>query len=776
MAAVSVDTDVAAIGVSRDGVNGGYRGSRERGGYNGYNGRGRGGRSRGRGGRGRGRGGYGNNYNNNNNNNNQQQQSNNNKTNSSNSSSSATSNNNNNNNNNINNNDINNNYDYHDKSDIQCYTCGKWGHYARSCWYSGKKARNESYSAIVDDQVQESQSHPPSSSSHGEIEHGVGNDDYYDDSGLSCMGAGVNVRDLKNTWILDSGATSHHTGNRQLLTNIRKLEEKYKTMTGDGGAVYDQVGESIVYANEDEFKLVDVIYVPTFKVNLISVSKLTEKGCKVSYDSEEAVVMRNGQVIFTAVKENNLYIVKIDKNKTYSENTVTHAFLSDNNVGGGVVSEEDESEISKQTKQKEKYMKELKVFHSKYGHVSYMRLMNIIINNSVDGVSDEFKNKVLLRECVNELTKNECRGCLLGKMSRLRMKGVVDNKVTKQMDMWVVDVMGPMKVETMDGHKYVLVIIDVFTRYLFVKLMKTKGEATTHLLNQIRLSQTQTEMKLKQLHSDGGKELVNGEVSEFLSNNGTNHTQTTPHTPQHNGIVERANRTILEMAKAMLFHCDGYVPLWGEAVMMSAYLLRMSLTSVNERCTPMELWSQSRPSVNHLHVFGCNVYYHIHKVNRDGKLDKHARPAIFIGYDDDNNTYYKVYDADENKFLITRDILFYDNSFTEMKKLKDEVKAHRQSDRLNDDDALPDVLTDEMIQQLFHTDQTTPMTHTNVLNESNASAQIDAHPATNSSVVTSPLMSPSKQNNNQLASRGGRMSKNSNMNRISNDTHERRNV
>jgi len=242
MAAVSVDTDVAAIGVSRDGVNGGYRGSRGRGGYNGYNGRGRGGRGRGRGGRGRGRGGYGNNYNNNNNNNNQQQQSNNNQTNSSNSSSSATSNNNNNNNNNINNNDINNNYDYHDKSDIQCYTCGKWGHYARSCWYSGKKARNESYSAIVDDQVQESQSHPLSSSSHGEIEHGVGNDDYYDDSGLSCMGAGVNVRDLKNTWILDSGATSHHTGNRQLLTEIRKLEEKYKTMTGDGGAVYDQVG------------------------------------------------------------------------------------------------------------------------------------------------------------------------------------------------------------------------------------------------------------------------------------------------------------------------------------------------------------------------------------------------------------------------------------------------------------------------------------------------------------------------------------------------------
>ena len=57
------------------------------------------------------------------------------------------------------------------------------------------------------------------------------------------------------------------------------------------------------------------------------------------------------------------------------------------------------------------------------------------------------------------------------------------------------------------GHKYVLVIVDVFTRLVYVSLMKTKGETATLLQNRIKLCQTQTNEKLKRLHSDGGKEI-----------------------------------------------------------------------------------------------------------------------------------------------------------------------------------------------------------------------------------------------------------------------------
>jgi len=304
------------------------------------------------------------------------------------------------------------------------------------------------------------------------------------------------------------------------------------------------------------------------------------------------------------------------------------------------------------------------------------------------------------------------------------------------MDLWVVDVMGPMKVETIEGHKYVLVMIDVFTRYIFVSLLRTKGEAATHLLNRIRLCQTQTGEKLKRLHSDGGKEFLNREVNEFLNSNGTAQSHTTPHTPQHNGIVERANRTIMDMAKSMMFHCDAYVPFWGEAVLVSAYLLRMSLAGASATCTPTELWSQSRPSMKHLHVFGCNAYYHVHKNNRDGKLDEHAKIAIFVGYDETNNTYYRLYDVNMNKCVISRDVKFYDRSFTEMKKMKEEC-VHRNRMRLNDDDALPDVLTDEMLQQLFPTDQVSH--HDDDMNV--GSVGVSNQPSTSNSVVSPPLVS-----------------------------------
>ena len=82
--------------------------------------------------------------------------------------------------------------------------------------------------------------------------------------------------------------------------------------------------------------------------------------------------------------------------------------------------------------------------------------------------------------------------------------------------MWAVDVMGPMKTETMDGHKFVLVIVDVYTRLLFVQLMNTKGEAASRILNKIKLCQTQTSKKLKRLHSDGGREIINNEMTIFL--------------------------------------------------------------------------------------------------------------------------------------------------------------------------------------------------------------------------------------------------------------------
>jgi len=297
-----------------------------------------------------------------------------------------------------------------------------------------------------------------------------------------------------------------------------------------------------------------------------------------------------------------------------------------------------------------------------------------------------------------------------------------------------------MRVESIGGNKYILVVIDVFTRYPMISLLKTKGEATKTLIELIKRLQTQREKTLKRLHSDGGKEFVNSELSKFLREQGTDHSTTTTHTPQHNGIVERANRTIMEMIRSMLFHSNAYLKLWGEAANVTAHLLSRSLTSASKTKSPMELWEE-KPSIRHLRVFGCDAYYHIHKNERKGKMSGQAKPAIFVGYCD-NPLYYRVYDVNDHNIVISRDVRFDDSSFKHMKQLKttmknEVVRTNTHTQRINDDDALPDNLTDELLTQLFPTDN--DESHQDEHQTSSAAAQ------TSNSVTQS--LSPTQNDN-----------------------------
>jgi hypothetical protein len=282
-----------------------------------------------------------------------------------------------------------------------------------------------------------------------------------------------------------------------------------------------------------------------------------------------------------------------------------------------------------------------------------------------------------------------------GKMHRLPMTGVIDWNTHAPMDLFVIDVIGPMKTTSIGGHRYVLLIMDVHTRMLFIFVLKNKSDSLNIIINTIKQCQTYTGLILKHVHSDGAKDLLmNNEMKEFVASNGTRLSITTSHTPQHNAIIERMGRTVVEMAKSMIHHCNAYRPLWSEVFKMVGYIIRRCITSGNPNETPHQLWYKIKPSVNYLHVFGCDVYYHIHKSKRSEKLDANASKGIFVGYDDNNDTYYKIYDTQTNQIVVSRDVQFYENKFDEMKKLNE---YQQQSDaqkimneHIGESDWLPD--------------------------------------------------------------------------------------
>ena len=155
---------------------------------------------------------------------------------------------------------------------------------------------------------------------------------------------------------------------------------------------------------------------------------------------------------------------------------------------------------------------------------------------------------------MKKVKSDSCVGCLKGKMSRLPMTGVVAYNIHDKMDMIVADVIGPINIKTFSKNKYLLAMMDVNTRKLFICLMQTKDEVPSIVIHLLTLKQNQTRKLLKRFHSDNGGAFINGKLESYFARQGTIQTSSTPYTPQHNSLIERMNRTELEMMKAMMYH------------------------------------------------------------------------------------------------------------------------------------------------------------------------------------------------------------------------------
>jgi hypothetical protein len=116
-----------------------------------------------------------------------------------------------------------------------------------------------------------------------------------------------------------------------------------------------------------------------------------------------------------------------------------------------------------------------------------------------------------------------------------------------------------------------------------------------------------------------------------LNSLGVHHHLTTPYTPQQNRIVERRNQTVIGTTRSMMKTTDMPGMFWGEAVMMTIYLLNQSPIGNLEGRTPYEAWHSCKPAIHHLRTFRCVVYT---KVTRPhlAKLDDRDRKGVFISY------------------------------------------------------------------------------------------------------------------------------------------------
>ncbi|GJT69761.1 retrovirus-related pol polyprotein from transposon TNT 1-94 [Tanacetum coccineum] len=124
------------------------------------------------------------------------------------------------------------------------------------------------------------------------------------------------------------------------------------------------------------------------------------------------------------------------------------------------------------------------------------------------------------------------------------------------------DLCGPMRVECINGKKYILVIVDNYSRFTWVKFLRSKDEAPEAIIKCIKNIQVRLNATVRNVRTDNGNEFVNQNLYDFYENVGISHPTSIARTSQQNGVVDRQNRTLMEAARTLLIFSKAPLFLW----------------------------------------------------------------------------------------------------------------------------------------------------------------------------------------------------------------------
>ncbi|CAJ2636761.1 unnamed protein product [Trifolium pratense] len=424
-------------------------------------------------------------------------------------------------------------------------------------------------------------------------------------------------------WLIDSGCTNHMTYDRTLFKDLKPTQIS-KVRIGNGGYISAKGKGTVVISTSSGIKTIsDVLYVPDIDQNLLSVGQLIEKGFKVSFENQLCLIFD------TTGRE----ILRIKmRGKSFSFDPI----------------EEEQSAYFTEVSPTE-------LWHKRLGHCHIQRMMNMKNNDMTRGLP------VLSNHLPN------CNACQFGKQIRKPFPKTVW-RASQKLQLIHTDVAGPQRTPSLQGSLYFVLFIDDFTRMCWIFFLKFKHEVAGVFVKFKNMVETQSGCKIQFLRSDNGKEYTSTQFNLFCEEAGIVHQLTTPYTPEQNGVSERRNRSIMEMARCMLHEKDLPKQFWAEAANTAVYLQNRLPTKVLKDKTPFEAWYGYKPSLTFLKVFGCVCFAHVPQVKRD-KLDKKAIPGIFVGYSSVSKAY-KVYHPQSGKMTVSRDVHFNEDQQWDWKNPK----------------------------------------------------------------------------------------------------------
>nr|GEV66938.1 hypothetical protein [Tanacetum cinerariifolium] len=211
-----------------------------------------------------------------------------------------------------------------------------------------------------------------------------------------------------------------------------------------------------------------------------------------------------------------------------------------------------------------------------------------------------------------------CSSCELGKAKRKSFHSKLTPSSKRQLKLLHMDLCGPMRVASINGKRYVLMIVDDYSRYTWTHFLRSKDKTPKVFIDFLRLVQRGLQAQVRVVRTNKGTEFLNQTLHAYFAAEGILHQTSVARTPEQNGVVERQNRTLVEAARTMLSAAKVPLFFWAEAIATLCFTQNRSLVIPRHEKTPYHIINDRKPSVKFIYIFGSTCY-----IVKDGEnLDK----------------------------------------------------------------------------------------------------------------------------------------------------------
>nr|GEZ96100.1 retrovirus-related Pol polyprotein from transposon TNT 1-94 [Tanacetum cinerariifolium] len=261
------------------------------------------------------------------------------------------------------------------------------------------------------------------------------------------------------------------------------------------------------------------------------------------------------------------------------------------------------------------------LWHQRLSHLNFDTINDLARNDLVAGLPKFKYHKEHL-----------CPSCDQGKGKRASHPPKPVPNSRQRLHLLYMDLYGPMRIASINGKRYILVIVDDYSRCTWVHFLRSKDEAPAVIITFLKRIMVLLQSPIIIIRTDNGTEFKNQVLKVYFDSVGITHQMYPVRTPQQNGVVERRNRTLVEAARTMLIFSRAPLFLWAEAI------------------------ATTKLDISFLYVFGALCYP---KNDREdiGKLGAKGDIGFFIGYSADSCAY-RIYNRRTKKIMETMNVSF----------------------------------------------------------------------------------------------------------------------